>query len=133
MARSRLELRKMAEAAEAVEKSSGAAPKKKKRATKRKTATRAKRSKDAPQRKRIVWGVFSANMKEEGRFPYDQRDKAEEKLEQLQAKSKKLYFIQPVKELLLESGGTAPVEKPPEPEDLEPPKARSRKASDEEE
>ncbi len=35
------------------------------------------------------------SMKEEGRFPYDQREAAEEKIELLRQKSKKMYFIQP--------------------------------------
>ncbi len=39
-------------------------------------------------------------MKEEARFPYDQRSAAEERLEQLRAKGKKMYFIQPIKELI---------------------------------
>lgn len=91
---SRLEMRRQAEAAEAEEKSS---PKKK--ATKKKKATRKKKSAKADVRRRLVWGVFTGSMKEESRFPYDQRDAAEERIEQLRAKNaKKLYFIQPVKE-----------------------------------
>ncbi|WP_417394964.1 hypothetical protein [Gimesia chilikensis] len=91
---SRLEMRRQAEAAEAEEKSS---PKKK--ATKKKKATRKKKSAKADIRRRLVWGVFTGSMKEESRFPYDQRDAAEERIEQLRAKNaKKLYFIQPVKE-----------------------------------
>ena len=46
-------------------------------------------------------------MKEEGRFPYDQREAAEEKIELLRQKSKKLYFIQPLKEVIGEAPGTA--------------------------
>jgi hypothetical protein len=87
-------MRRQAEAAEAEEKSS---PKKK--ATKKKKATRKKKSAKADVRRRLVWGVFTGSMKEESRFPYDQRDAAEERIEQLRAKNaKKLYFIQPVKE-----------------------------------
>ena len=93
---SRLEMRRQAEAAEAEEKSS---PKKK--ATKKKKATRKKKSAKADVRRRLVWGVFTGSMKEESRFPYDQRDAAVERIEQLRAKNaKKLYFIQPVKEPL---------------------------------
>ena len=135
MARSRLELRKMAEAAEAAEAAPAAkGKKKKKKAAKRKTAKRAKRAKDAPQRKRMVWCVFTANMKEEGRFAYDEREKAEEKLAALKTKSpKKMFFIQPVKELILDDGGTAPVAAPPEPDDLDLPEPKPEAAESEEE
>ena len=90
----RLQKRIEAEAAEKVESS-----KPKKKATRAKTTTRAKKVK-APERKRLLWGVFSGTLKEEGRYPYDQRDKAEERLEQLRAKSKKMFFIQPIKEVI---------------------------------
>ena len=95
---SRLELRKQAEAVESRE---GAEPKKK-AAAKKTTTSRAKRTKEKViARKKLVWVVFNGSMKVEGRFPYDQRAAAEEKIEQLKLKSaKKLYFIQPVKELL---------------------------------
>ena len=77
----------------------------KKKATKKKasTATRKRKTK-APERKRVLWGVFSGTLKEEGRYPYDQREEAEKRLEQLRAKSKKLFFIQPIKESLSASG-----------------------------
>lgn len=96
---SRLELRKQAEA---VESQGGEPVAKKKAAAKKATTPRAKRTKEkAIARKKLVWVVFNGSMKEEGRFPYDQRAAAEEKIEQLKLKSaKKLYFIQPVKELL---------------------------------
>ncbi len=98
---SRLELRKQAEAAE-----KNPAPKKakKKKAAKKRTT---RRTKDAvPERKRLVWVIYTATLREEARFPYDQRAEAEEKLETLLAKGKRTYFMQPVKELV--SGGPAP-------------------------
>lgn len=99
---SRLELRKQAEAAEAQGPGGdGKDGKKKKKETKKKPTRRTK-SKVA-ERKRLMWGVYNSNMKEEGRFPYDQRDAAEEKVEQLKAKSaKKLFFIQAIKEIITE-------------------------------
>jgi hypothetical protein len=101
---SRLELRKQAEAVEAAGGEKGAEEKKPKKATKA-AAPRAKRPKEKVQaRKRLVWVVYSGSMKEEGRFPYDQLAAAHEKIEQLKLKSKKLYFIQPVKEILGEGG-----------------------------
>ena len=66
------------------------------------TATR-KRKVKAPERKRLKWGVFSGTLKEEGRFNWDEREKAEERLALLRSKSKKLYFIQPIKESISES------------------------------
>ena len=98
---SRLELRKQAEAAE-----KNPAPKKakKKKAAKKRTTRRTKDA--APERKRLVWVIYTATLREEARFPYDQRAEAEEKLETLLAKGKRTYFLQPVKELV--SGGPAP-------------------------
>lgn len=102
---SRLELRKQAEAAEKdpalVE---AKAAKKKKKATKKRSTRRTKE--DVIERKRLVWVIYTATLREEARFPYDQRTEAEERLAQLQAKGKRTYFLQPVKELL--SGGPAP-------------------------
>ncbi len=100
----RLELRKMAEAAEALGED-GATKKKK---TKKKKATRKKATRRAKAktttRKRLVWVVYNGSMKEEARFPYDERDAAEEKVKALRdkaaGKSTKMYFIQPVKEAL---------------------------------
>ena len=56
----------------------------------------------ASERRKIVWGVYSASMKEEARFPYDQKKEAEKKVEQLKARGKKLYFMQPIKEVITE-------------------------------
>jgi hypothetical protein len=97
---SRLEKRKEFEAAEALEKSSldGKATKTKKKVTRKTTTTRRTKVK-APQRKRLVWGIFNGSMKEQARFPYEQREEAEVKLTQLRARStKRMFFIQPIKE-----------------------------------
>ena len=70
-------------------------------------AAKAKRTKEKPvARKRLIWVVYNGSMKEEGRFAYDQRAAAEEKIEQLRQKSKKLYFIQPVKEVIGDPSAT---------------------------
>ena len=74
-----------------------------------KKATTRKKTK-APERKRLIWGVFSGTMKEEARFPYDQRAAAEERLEQLRSKGKKMYFIQPIKELITAASASAAAE-----------------------
>ncbi len=106
MAKSRLSKRREVEAAEELEK---AAPKKKttkKKATRKKaTTTRARKKKaDTPARRRLVWVVYSSTMREEGRYLYHERDKAEEKLNALLAKGKRRYFIQPIKEPLDSEG-----------------------------
>ena len=93
---SRLDKRREMEAAEQLEATSTGKKATKKKAAKKKT-TRKKKVK-APARMRLVWVVYAGNMKEEARFRYDQRDEAEAKIEHLRSKSKKLYFIQPVKE-----------------------------------
>ena len=102
---SRLEMRKQVEAVEASEE---AAVKEKK--PRKAAAPRVKKVKEKAQiRKRLVWVVYSGSMKEEGRFPYDQKAAAEEKIEQLKLKSKKLYFIQPVKEIIGADGVAVPI------------------------
>ena len=99
-----LELRKQAEAVEARGDSLDAPTKK----TKKAAAAKTKRVKEKVQaRKRLIWVVYNGSMKEEGRFPYDQREAAEERIELLRQKSKKLYFIQPLKEVIGEAPGTA--------------------------
>lgn len=130
MARSRLELRREAEAAEAREKvaGDGGTKAKKPRKAPAKRTSRAKAK--AVQRKRLVWVVYSGTMKEEGRFAYDQKDAAEEKLETLRSKSKKLYFLQPVKELIGE-GASVPAEAVEE-EDEKPKRARAKAAAEDE-
>ena len=101
MASKRMEMRRQVEAAEA-RGDSAEAPKKAKKAT----GTKTKRVKEKVQaRKRLIWVVYNGSMKEEGRFPYDQRAAAEEKIELLRQKSKKMYFIQPLKEVIGEAPG----------------------------
>ena len=95
---SRLELRKQAEAAEA-EESQGTKKKATKKKATRKKATKKRTKEKAPERKRVVWVIFTGSMKEEARFPYNQKKEAEAKLEALRAKGKRLYFMQPVKEV----------------------------------
>lgn len=95
MAKSRLELRREVEAADAQKKEQPT----RKKAAKRKSTARKTREK-APERKRAVWVVYDGSMKEHGRFAYDQKKEAEEKLEALRQRGKKLYFMQMVKELL---------------------------------
>ncbi len=91
---SRMQKRREVEAASSrkktTKKKKAAKKTEKKRATKRKSA--------APVRLRLMWGVFSSTLKEEARFPYEQKKEAEQKLAQLLARGKRLYFMQPIKE-----------------------------------
>ncbi|QDT38759.1 hypothetical protein [Stratiformator vulcanicus] len=133
--KSRVDLRREAEAAEAIDaadEKSGV--KKKKKATRKKSASRARTKKEAP-RKRLMWAIFNGSMKEEARFTYGERKQADEKLEQLRAKAtKKLYFIQPLKVSLSDSTGTLEVELDDEMDtDDEPVKKKAKTDSDEEE
>lgn len=110
---SRLQKRREAEAVESQTKS--AATKKKATRTRARTTTSRKKVK-AAERKRVVWGIFTGTLKEEARFPYDQREAAEEKLKQLLAKGKRSYFLQPIKEVITDSPTPAEEEAVPQPE-----------------
>lgn len=88
-----------AEAAGISDEADEKATKKKKKATRKKAAPRKVREKP-PERKRAVWVLYSSSMKEEGRYPYDQKEAADERLAVLQGRGKKLYFMQMVKELI---------------------------------
>lgn len=95
----RRELRDQAEAAEKLGSAADAGDKKKTKEPKKKAGPKAKRTKaKVIVRKRMLWGVYSSSMKEEGRFPYADRSAAEEKAAQLTEKHKRTYFIQPIKE-----------------------------------
>ncbi len=106
MVKSRLSKRREAEAAEAAEQT---LPTKKKAARKKTTRKKAvmprtRKSKDVVPRRRLIWVVYNSTMREEGRYLYHERDKAEEKLKQLNARGKRRYFIQPIKEPLDSEG-----------------------------
>jgi hypothetical protein len=99
---SRMELRRQAEAAA----EAGIAPDKGKKRVKAKEGTKKPTTRRAKtkvaERKRLMWAVYNGSMKEEGRFAYDARDAAEEKVQQLKLKSpKKIFFIQAIKETII--------------------------------
>ncbi len=100
------ELREQVEAAEKQGKTSatevGAEVKTKKvKDPKKKAAAKPKRAKaKIIVRKRMLWGVFSSSLKEEGRFPYAEREAAETRAGDLAAKHKRTYFVQSIKEPL---------------------------------
>ena len=99
---SRLELRKAAEAAEKVTKTAAPkAVKKKAKAAKKKSTKKAKAIAH-PERLRLVWGVFDNSNQQVAAFPYAQRAEAEKKLQDMAGKGKGPYFIQPVKEAIID-------------------------------
>lgn len=127
MAKSRLSMRREVEAAEAAEagttkkkatrkaagdKAEGTTKKRAKKGDtdpaapkKRKAAKpRTKRAKEAMQRRRLIWVVYSSTMREEGRFLYHEKDKADELLATLLGRGKRRYFMQPMKEGLNADG-----------------------------
>lgn len=100
----RLDLRKEAEAAEKLkseEKPATKAKAKKKKAA-RKTTRRKTKKKVEAQRMRLVWGVFDNSSQQIAVFPYPERKDAEKKAEEMTAKGRGIYFVQPVKEPILE-------------------------------
>lgn len=81
---------------------------------------RTRRAREQMQRRRIVWVVYSSTMREEGRFLFYEKDKAEELLQTLLARGKRKYFMQPLKETLNPDGTPIiQVVTPPPEEDLE--------------
>ena len=112
---SRLDKRRVVEAADARDAAEGTAEKdgKKKRAapgTKKKVVKKKVRSKPI-ERRRIVWVIYNSTQKEEDRFPYEDKKAAEERLEVLRSKSKRLYWLQAVKEAIgAPPPGSSPIE-----------------------
>lgn len=100
---SRMDMRRMAEAAEARgadgDEAKEAPAKAKAKAKKPAAKKSVRRTKEkAIPRRMLMWAVYNGNMKEEARFPYAERKAADEKIAQLREKSaKKLFFIQPIK------------------------------------
>jgi hypothetical protein len=94
----RKELRKQAEAAEAV----GGTEKKtkKKAATPTKRKSRAKTAEVA--RKKLFWGVFSPSLKRVALYEYHERAEADQKAEELSKSGKSPHFVQRVKEDIIE-------------------------------
>ncbi len=72
------------------------------------------------QRRRLVWVVYSSTMREEGRFLFHEKEKADELLATLLGRGKRRYFMQPVKEALNPDGTPMiQVVVPPPDEDLD--------------
>jgi hypothetical protein len=95
----RRELREPGEAlqAAAAEVPDGADAPRKRQATAT-AKVRKPRAKKVPPRLRARWGVFDGGMKLVSIFDYNQRAAADDKLAELRARHKGLYFVQMVKE-----------------------------------
>jgi hypothetical protein len=87
------------DAADSGEKSAGGKKKALAAPAKKKTVKKKSRAKPVERRK-IVWVIFNNTQKEEDRFPFEQKKAAEERLEVLRSKSKRLYWLQPIKEVI---------------------------------
>ena len=74
-----------------------------KKTTKKKAAKRTTRKRPSaePTRYRLIWGVYSSGMREEARFDYGKRKDADKKADQLTAKGKKMFWVQPIKEEII--------------------------------
>lgn len=147
MGKNRLEMRRQAEAAEALDKD-GAAPVKPARASRAKSADKAdkeakagekkkkatrKKGEKVRERRRAIWVIYSGTMREEGRYPYWEKKAAEERLEMLRSRGKRLYFMQMVKELIVGDGQVQTIIPQLEDEEgLEAPVVSAAPASEEE-
>jgi hypothetical protein len=76
-----------------------AKPKKKKKAT---TETKPRKKTTKQVRKRVIWVVYDNAHKPIARFPYAQKKEADEKAEQLKTDKKGTYFVQPLKEEIVD-------------------------------
>ena len=108
---SRLEKRREVEAAEKVEAKSKAdgeaTPKVKKAAVKKAPGTAAKPKKKVKKveiiRLRMTWGIFDNSNQQQGTFPYSEKAAAEARLKELMDRGKGSFFMQPVKEPIIEA------------------------------
>ena len=92
---SRLDKRREAEAAEAME--AEAPPKKKK-----KKASKRKKKVVAEARMKLFWGIFSPSMKRVALFDFNQKKRAQKRCDELTAKGKGDHFVMKVKDEITE-------------------------------
>jgi hypothetical protein len=104
-----MEKRREIEAAEKVEakaKSDGEAAPKAKKAAVKKAPGAAKPKKKVKKveivRLRMTWGIFDNSNQQQATFPYSEKAAAEARLKELHDKGKGSYFLQPVKEPIIE-------------------------------
>jgi hypothetical protein len=86
------------DAAEAIAKDEGEAPKKKVKKTPAKRKSKA--AKAAEIRMKLYWGVFSQNAKRVALFEFDQEKEARARADELSKGGKSPHFVQKVKEAI---------------------------------
>lgn len=77
-------------------------PRKPKKARKPRAVTPKVARKGKAARMRVVWGVFSSSVQCVQTFPYAQKQEAEALAAKLTAEKKSIFFVQPVREPLVE-------------------------------
>lgn len=92
----RKELRREGEAAEKSDGAERPAKKAKAKTPAKPRKSRAKSSKGV--RRKAFWGIFNQSMKRVAVFEYSQRDKAQQKAEELSTSQRTPHFVQIVKE-----------------------------------
>lgn len=103
--RNRMELREQADAAEKLEKAGKKPEAKKKVAKKAATGVKkkvSKKKKVVVQRLRLMWGVFDNGNNRTSIFPFSEKAAAEQKAADMTEKGRGTYFVQPVKEPIVE-------------------------------
>ncbi|MCS7166198.1 MAG: hypothetical protein RMI91_01625 [Gemmatales bacterium] len=81
-------------------------PKKTKKARRERSAMPKITRKGKAARMRIVWGVFSSSVQCVQTFPYPQKQEAEALAAKLTAEKKSLFFVQPVREPIVEESSS---------------------------
>ena len=94
----RKELRREGEAAEQAEKAEKPKKAAKAKAPAKPRKSRAKSAKGV--RLKAFWGIFNQSMKRVALFEYNQRDKAQQKAEELSGSQRTPHFVQIVKEAI---------------------------------
>jgi flagellar hook-length control protein FliK len=97
-----MELRRAVEAADKKPKAAKTPSAKSAKKPAKKKSTKKTKAAQVPDRLRMVWGVFDNSNQQIAAFPYAQRAEAEKKVQDMAGKGKGPYFIQPVKEAILE-------------------------------
>lgn len=87
---------------EAAEEEASGGKKKKKKAKKKKTKRKSRAKAAADVRMKLYWGVFNQSLKRVALYPFDQKEAAETKAEDLNKPGKNHHFVQKVKQEVVE-------------------------------
>ena len=85
---------------------SGAGTRAVKKKTTKTTQSSSKKKAAENARMKVFWGVFNQSMKEVAKYDYSQKKQAEARAKELAASSKTPYFVQKVKEPVVEGQET---------------------------